>query len=414
MTISKKSRALKWIVAISIFSLTISSLIIRATGMRAIDIKLLPVIPALAGCGNAQRYFVAFTSSAEARALGGLLGQYAIIDINCGSLKIEEVGSNLSLKDSSIFLKAQHDYPDIFLGTNTEWVNSNLFPDGELVASMWIDAFEKQSGTPIDGAIALDIPILVDLALIAGFNFKDKNGTVLSTREKILEYLLNGIYFDYPQDNLKRKEIQLEISKKMATSLSEVTKHKLQVLKILTQALRENRIFIYEPGISNIPFISGHPIFSNVRAQEKTIFIGANNLSGNKFDFYNKFEYSLATCQNFERILKVSIVNNAPRDIKFPSYLVRRLESSPHNTFGSQTQVIAILPKGSAVQSWKGPVDWQAETSVLSNGRLVLNLVGPVDAGKRYTNYVKFKSVGDLRMQQWGSENQAPKFSDSC
>ena len=50
---------------------------------------------------------MAFTSSSEARALGGLIGQYAVVETDCTSLKVLDVGTNLQLKDSDVFLQAQ-------------------------------------------------------------------------------------------------------------------------------------------------------------------------------------------------------------------------------------------------------------------------------------------------------------------
>ena len=413
--ISSKARfTIKWAFGILASVVVATSIFLHSTGLRVTDLKLLPVAPSLAGCLHSQRYFVAFTSSAEARSLGGLLGQYAIIDLNCNSLEIEKVGTNLSLDNSRIFLRAQQKYPNIYLGNNTEWVNSNLFPDGELISSMWIEAYEKQSNQKIDGVIAVDLPMLVDLAMLAGFNLADKSGTVLTDRATILNYLLNGIYFDYPINNFKRKEVQLKISKNMTRSLSLISKQKLQVSKILFRALKENRLYIYNRNFANLPYISSHPIFYDVLGQKRTIFIGANNLSGNKFDFYNQFHYTLSTCQNFSRVLKIDIRNSASITTQYPDYLIRRLEGNPQHAYGSTTQIIAILPKGVEVISWKGPTEWQAETSDGNAGRIVINLVGSVDAGKRYVSYIKFKYKGQLELQSWGKRNESAPLSNNC
>lgn len=196
-----------------------SVLVLNWLGLGISESKLLPAVPALFGCNQPQKYFVAFTSSAEARALGGLIGQYAVVEIDCTSISVKEIGINAQLQNTDVFLQAQEKYPDVFLGKNTEWVNSNLFPDGQLVGSTWLAAYKEQTGQQLDGAIALDVPFLVDLAVLSGFSFKDKSGNSLTSKKQILNYLLNGIYFDYPIDNIKRKSVQLELSQQIVSSL---------------------------------------------------------------------------------------------------------------------------------------------------------------------------------------------------
>ena len=357
---------------------------------------------------------MAFTSSSEARALGGLIGQYAVVEIDCTSLKVLDVGTNLQLKDSDVFLQAQKKYPDIFLGKNTEWVNSNLFPDGQLIGSMWLEAYFKQSGQKLDGAIAVDLPLLVDMAVLSGFSFKDKTGNPLSNRNEILNYLLNGIYFDYPVDNFKRKAIQLDLSRQMVNSFSQITENKKEVLKLFSRTIAENRIFVYKPGISDNFLFRTIPLFYNFDSNSNLLFVGANNLSGSKFDFYNSFDYQLTSCKDDSYQFNIEIKNVALPNTNFPDYVNRRLESNPTKGAGTLTQVLAILPKGSSIPTWEGPDDWAAETLELGDGRIVVTLVGTVQAGQSYTNSFYMQGSKSLKLLTWGQKTKPHQESDSC
>lgn len=391
-----------------------TALALNWLGFGINELKLVPALPNLLGCTSPQKYFVAFTSSSEARALGGLIGQYAVVETDCTSLKVLDVGTNLQLKDSAVFLQAQKKYQDIFLGKNTEWVNSNLFPDGQLIGSMWLEAYFKQSGQKLDGAIAVDLPLLVDMAVLSGFSFKDKAGNSLSNRSEILNYLLNGIYFDYPIDNFKRKAIQLDLSRQMVNSFSQVTENKKEVLKLFSRTISENRIFVYKPGVSDKFLLRTIPLFYNFDSNSNLLFVGANNLSGSKFDFYNTFDYQLTSCKDDSYQFKIEIKNVGSPNTNFPDYVNRRLESNPTKGAGTLTQVLAILPKGYSIPTWKGPDDWAAETLALEDGRIVVTLVGTVQAGQSYTNSFYMQGSRSLKLLQWGQKTKPNLESNSC
>ena len=406
--------AIRALASFVIALLVFTALTLNWLGLGISELKLLPALPNLMGCTSPQKYFVAFTSSSEARALGGLIGQYAVVETDCTSLKVLDVGTNLQLKDSDVFLQAQKKYPDIFLGKNTEWVNSNLFPDGQLIGSMWLEAYFKQSGQKLDGAIAVDLPLLVDMAVLSGFSFKDKTGNPLSNRNEILNYLLNGIYFDYPVDNFKRKAIQLDLSRQMVNSFSQITENKKEVLKLFSRTIAENRIFVYKPGISDNFLFRTIPLFYNFDSNSNLLFVGANNLSGSKFDFYNSFDYQLTSCKDDSYQFNIEIKNVALPNTKFPDYVNRRLESNPTKGAGTLTQVLAILPKGSSIPTWEGPDDWAAETLELGDGRIVVTLVGTVQAGRSYTNSFHMQGSKSLKLLTWGQKTKPHQESDSC
>lgn len=391
-----------------------SFLVLNWLGLGISESKLLPAVPALFGCNQPQKYFVAFTSSAEARALGGLIGQYAVVEIDCTSISVKEIGINAQLQNTDVFLQAQAKYPDIFLGKNVEWVNSNLFPDGQLVGSMWLTAYKEQTGQQLDGAIALDVPFLVDLSILSGFSFKDKSGNSLTSKKQILNYLLNGIYFDYPIDNIKRKSIQLELSRQMVSSLSNNTASKLKILKLFSQTLKENRIFIYRPDLSDNESIKNYPMFYILNPETKFIHIGANNLSGSKFDFYNDFKYTLGKCENNAYVLDVQIKNSAVASTQFPEYVNNRLEKSPVEGVGSKTQILVILPRQTTPPTWQVPSDWSGGALTLSGGNVAAYMVGTVQAGQSYSTSIRFSSPDSLKILSWGQRLETATRSASC
>lgn len=406
--------AIRALVSLLLAILACAALALNWLGLGINEIKLLPALPNLLGCSQPQKYFVAFTTSAEARALGGLIGQYAVIETDCGSLKVLDVGTNAQLVHSDVFLKAQEKYPDIFLGKNTEWVNSTLFPDGQLVGPMWLEAYSQQFGQKLDGAIGVDLPLLVDLSVLANFSFKDIAGNTLSTRSEILNYLLNGIYFDYPVDNVKRKALQLDLSRQMVNSIEQLASKKKEVLKLFSKTIAENRIYLYKPGVSNNPSYSKSSLFYNMDPDSNLILAGANNMSGSKFDFYSTFNYQLASCKDDLYRIKMSIKNVAVASTDFPDYVDYRLERNPGKGAGTLTQLMAILPRGTSIPAWKGPADWSAETLELEDGKIVVTAVGVVQAGQSYNNFFYMEAPKSLKLLSWGQKMKQHRISQAC
>ena len=402
------------VASLMVVSLASTAILLNSFGIGSTELKLLPALPRLLGCIDPQKYFVAFTSSAEARALGGLIGQFAVVELNCTTIKVEEVGTNLELEDSPIFLQAQKKYPDIFLGKNTEWVNSNLFPDGELVGSMWLAAYKAQTGKKLDGAIALDLPFLVDMAVLTGFTVLDKSGDELKSRTQILNYLLNGIYFDYPTDNLLRKEIQLDLSREMVSSISRVTSKKREVINLFSKVIRENRVFLYKPGISSDLILKRSPLLYALDSKENRIYVGANNLSGSKFDFYSDFDYQLISCRDESYKFEITIDNSAPIFTTFPDYVDRRLEANPTRGPGTLTQILTIVPENSSISRWEIPQGWSAETLDLENGRIVVTLVGTVEAGRKYKSSFRVRGSKSMELIYWGQNSQPHSQAAGC
>ena len=91
----------------SVLNLPVAGHVIKVLGLDFSPIKseiqtLISSSPTLAGDDSSKQYLVAFQNSAEARGTGGILGAYAIVESNKGSLKVIETGSNEPLYGSSL------------------------------------------------------------------------------------------------------------------------------------------------------------------------------------------------------------------------------------------------------------------------------------------------------------------------
>ena len=89
----------------SIIDLPISKQISSLFGLNFSNIKneisaAVSAGPILAGADKPRKYLISFQNSAEARGTGGILGAYALIELDKGNLKVLQTGSNASLLHS--------------------------------------------------------------------------------------------------------------------------------------------------------------------------------------------------------------------------------------------------------------------------------------------------------------------------
>ena len=137
--------------------------------------------PALLGIDGPRRYFMAFTSSAEARGQTGLMGNWAEITIDNGRIKLTDSGRTAELiaglaKQPKATLDASAEYFARYgqFGAGNEggsvtpkfWSNITMSPDMPIVGSTMAQLYEQATGRAVDGVFIIDpagIAALLDL-----------------------------------------------------------------------------------------------------------------------------------------------------------------------------------------------------------------------------------------------------------
>ncbi len=237
--------------AFSIINLPISKQISSLLGLNFSDIKneinaAISAGPLLAGTDKPKRYLISFQNSAEARGTGGILGAYALIELDKGSLKVLRTGSNASLYGISLteipitmpaeFLKLYGKNPAILQ-------NSNLSPHFPYGAQIWMGLWKKKYGEQLDGVIAVD-PTALSYILTATGEIRLKSGEKI-TSENVVEETLKNAYERYEKDNDARKQYLVDIMNATAAKLTTGEYSKIKMAKALRDGVKANRILIY-------------------------------------------------------------------------------------------------------------------------------------------------------------------------
>ena len=143
--------------------------------------------PAMLGADGERRYFIAFTTPAETRGLGGFMGNWAELTANDGRLAIADFGRTLDLNRGR---HERHAAPDARSTDPQEWLDQwgdygfTSGPNGGTEAEPWSNVtispqfpstgdviaqlFPQSGGDDVDGVFAMDPYVLQALLGLTG------------------------------------------------------------------------------------------------------------------------------------------------------------------------------------------------------------------------------------------------------
>jgi hypothetical protein len=373
-------------------------------------VALLEQLPDLLGADSAKNYFVGITNPAELRGVQGIIGQYAIVRVNNGAISVERVGSNQDLTSSNELPRGlQGDYASVYGTTNTEWVNMNLSPFFDHAALQITNGWLKQTGEHLDGVVLLDTVAFAKWVIPTVGSVDSANGRNLATWEALADYLSNGIYFEFPEDQLARKDFQTELASNVINAVIASPIDVGVLAKSLSEPLRKGRIVVWLNDANGAKFNSTFLARSANSLGDHDLHIGINNWTGNKLDFYLAPTFGLAArCVNGtgSAELTLKFVSTASPDVKYPDYLAVRLdldEEAQSGQLSSFLDVTVVLPNDvTDVQATLDEDQIDAGIGPVLNGRAIVRAQIEVFAGQSSYLVIEFKTssclIGEVRL----------------
>lgn len=169
-----------------------------ATGSRVAEL-----VPAMMGQGGKRRYLLLFQNLAEARSQGGIVGAFAVVETDHGSMRIVRQGSS---SDVGPFAK-----PVLALGPQATalylprvarfFQNVTQPIDFATSARLAREMWRRTSGEQVDGVLATDPVVLSYLLAVTG-PVQLQTGQQL-TATNAVSLLMNRVYFEYPAPALQ-------------------------------------------------------------------------------------------------------------------------------------------------------------------------------------------------------------------
>jgi hypothetical protein len=320
----------------SIINLPISKEISSLFGLNFSNIKneisaAVSAGPILAGADKPRKYLISFQNSAEARGTGGILGAYALIELDKGNLKVLRTGSNASLYGISLteipitmpaeFLKLYGKNPAILQ-------NSNLSPHFPYGAQIWMGLWKKKYGEQLDGVIAVD-PIALSYVLRATGEVRLKSGEKI-TSENVVEETLKNAYKRYEKDNDARKQYLVDIMNATAAKLTKGEYSKIEMAKALRDGIKANRILIYSTNKDAQERLAAVKLGGELNLEDNNEYRTViQNIDASKLDYYLDRSVAIESksCEKDRQTqVRIRVTNTLKTGVGLSAYVLTRAD----------------------------------------------------------------------------------------
>ena len=285
--------------------------------------------PILLGDNKPKQYLVAFQNTAEARGTGGILGAYALIEINNGDIKILKTGSNAALQSNKeIPIKMPDEFMRIYGKNPAIWQNSNLSPHFPYGAQIWMASWQKQYGGKLDGVIGID-PTAISYILKATGDVKLASGEEI-TADNVVDKTLSQAYKKYEKDNDARKQYLVDIMNATFAKLMANQFNKVKMAQAVKRAIIENRLLVYttdKDAQAQIEKIRVGGALQTVANNEYRVVI--QNIDASKLDYYldRSVKVESTECKvNKQALVTVTVTNTVQNANDLPDYVLTRAD----------------------------------------------------------------------------------------
>ena len=269
------------------------------------------------GAEGPRTYFMAFQTNAEARGTGGLLGGFGILRFDDGEPTIDTLGPNTELNKPFTAIDLGPEYRSQYGFTNpfTDFRNSNLSSHFPYAAQIWKSMWAQQSGTNVDGVIAID-PVALSYILGSVGAVTMPDGETI-TKDNVVELTESIVYQRFPNDQPARKRYLQDIASEVVKKMTGTVESPRQLLDALGKAVSEGRIAVWSASPADQRLLEETPLAHLVPDDPAPYAeVVINNLGGNKLDYYLRrhIEYAADGCDGETRksTVTVTLTNTAP------------------------------------------------------------------------------------------------------
>jgi hypothetical protein len=172
------------------------------------------VAPSFLGGEGPRTYFVAFVTPAELRGSGGILGNFAQLDVVDGRIQLTRTGRSETLNNASDpFLRQVTGMPEFlqrYAGWSPTqfWQNVTMSPDFPTTAKVIEQLYFQSGGVPVDGVISVDPTALASLLRLTGpvdvpglpAPLTSRNAEQILLRDQYIEFPERATRVDFLED----------------------------------------------------------------------------------------------------------------------------------------------------------------------------------------------------------------------
>jgi hypothetical protein len=330
------------------------------------------VAPSMLGVNNTRRYFVADVNFNEARATGGVLGGYQILEASKGRLRIIGFGPASSLAQPEA------------------WRDANLRTDFAGAAATWASLWQRtHNGQRIDGVLSLD-PLALSQIVAATGPVQLQRGQPLNPSNVVFRVTQR---YASAKTSKQRNAVLSAVSERILTYVLSGAGDARNLMTRLGDSSGKQHVLLWSSRPEEQAILAEAPI-GGALSRTRAPYVGliVNNLGGTKLDTFlqRSVTYFADGCGNARRNTTVAVrlsslalpglapflTQRTDKPAKGTPAGLSRYEVAVYTTFGTQLRSATI--DGTAVSTRKVRVDGRdafvVETTLARRGNRVLTL----------------------------------------
>ena len=321
------------------------------------------VAPRMLGADRPRRYFVAFTTPAEARGLGGFMGNWAEITIVGGQIEMSGFGRHSDLSEAGDQVSRRLTGMDEFLERWGEfgfsnyaggtagpvvWTNVTMAPDFPTTAQVISQLYPQSGGRPVDGVFMLDPQAMAALMSFTGPIAVDGIEQQL-TAENVVQYIIKDQYL--LPDNAQRIDLLETIARSTVDRLlAGALPPPAELGRTFAPLAAQGRLMAWSADPEEQELLTRvrmAGVFPQLNGGDG-VAVTVDNGSGNKIDAYLEMKVDhVVTNQSAdgarESTVTVTLTNTAPAG-GLPKYVIGNLVGLPDGTNRTWLSVYTALP----------------------------------------------------------------------
>ena len=279
------------------------------------------LLPAMMGGDGSRRYFLAVANNAELRATGGFIGNWGLLAVDRGHLKLERFRRISDLNHEGPGRRHLH-APEEFVRRYgrfeipRSWQNVIMSPDFPTVGGVISDLYAQSTPPAVDGVISVDPPGLAAILELTG------PVTVAGwpeplTSANVVDVTLREAYERFPSDARVEFLGQVADAVWKAFTTRDLPRP-AQLMRVLGTAVREKHVLLYSSRPVEEAFFDRVGASGRVAPIRSDALLVVNqNASGNKVDYY------------LQRQLDIRVALQPIQDAPTTSTVTARGESAP-------------------------------------------------------------------------------------
>ena len=302
--------------------------LLTATTQSRASFDAARMVPAILGAAGPRRYLLLFQNSAEARATGGLIGNYGELLAQSGQIsaghfgRLQELnalpGGKRNVPAPADYLVRYAPFSPLQL-----WQNINLSPDFPSVGTVAMELYSRSLGAPVAGVVGLDPVALSDLLQLTGPIYVPE-WPVAITADNVVPITLQTSYDTLSND--RRIAFLGEVGQAVFTAVTtRDLGNPIRIAKALGPAVRDRHLQVYlaDPGEEAYVGRLGAAGAVGPTGGDQ-LLVTTQNASANKVDYYlqRRLQYQVAldptavlahvdTVASVQATLAVALTNGA-------------------------------------------------------------------------------------------------------